>query len=67
MIEGATAGPVTPDWPLSVIGEPSYRRPMRIRIVDAFTDRPFHGNPAGVLLLDTAFPRTPGSSRSLPR
>ncbi|MFA7764234.1 PhzF family phenazine biosynthesis protein [Streptomyces sp. NPDC048723] len=29
---------------------------MRIRIVDAFTDRPFHGNPAAVLLLDTAFP-----------
>lgn len=30
---------------------------MRIRIVDAFTDRPFTGNPAGVLLLDTdAFP-----------
>ncbi|MHC5258293.1 PhzF family phenazine biosynthesis protein [Streptomyces sp. UC4497] len=28
---------------------------MRIRIVDAFTDRPFGGNPAGVLLLD-AFP-----------
>lgn len=27
----------------------------RIRIVDAFTDRPFTGNPAGVLLLD-AFP-----------
>lgn len=27
----------------------------RIRIVDAFTDRPFAGNPAGVLLLD-AFP-----------
>ncbi|QIY69727.1 PhzF family phenazine biosynthesis protein [Streptomyces sp. RLB1-33] len=25
---------------------------MRIRIVDAFTDRPFTGNPAGVLLLD---------------
>ncbi|MFR0353999.1 PhzF family phenazine biosynthesis protein [Streptomyces sediminimaris] len=25
---------------------------MRIRIVDAFTDRPFGGNPAGVLLLD---------------
>ncbi|GAA1947521.1 PhzF family phenazine biosynthesis protein [Streptomyces durmitorensis] len=25
----------------------------RIRIVDAFTDRPFAGNPAGVLLLDT--------------
>ncbi|MFF1923223.1 PhzF family phenazine biosynthesis protein [Streptomyces sp. NPDC058221] len=24
---------------------------MRIRIVDAFTDRPFYGNPAGVLLL----------------
>ncbi|MFJ3928480.1 PhzF family phenazine biosynthesis protein [Streptomyces sp. NPDC090022] len=29
---------------------------MRIRIVDAFTDRPFHGNPAGVLLLDREFP-----------
>ncbi|MEU0128347.1 MULTISPECIES: PhzF family phenazine biosynthesis protein [unclassified Streptomyces] len=27
---------------------------MKIRIVDAFTDRPFAGNPAGVLLLDTA-------------
>jgi len=25
---------------------------MRIRIVDAFTDRPFGGNPAGVVLLD---------------
>ncbi|ARP69166.1 PhzF family phenazine biosynthesis protein [Streptomyces pluripotens] len=29
---------------------------MRIHIVDAFTDRPFAGNPAGVLLLDDAFP-----------
>ncbi|MGW0883385.1 PhzF family phenazine biosynthesis protein [Streptomyces sp. NPDC002671] len=29
---------------------------MRIRIVDAFTDRPFAGNPAGVLLLDDGFP-----------
>ncbi|WP_432095779.1 PhzF family phenazine biosynthesis protein [Streptomyces sp. bgisy100] len=30
---------------------------MRIRIVDAFTDRPFTGNPAAVLLLDgDAFP-----------
>ncbi|MBW8739424.1 MAG: PhzF family phenazine biosynthesis protein [Streptomyces turgidiscabies] len=28
---------------------------MRIRIVDAFTDSPFAGNPAGVMLLD-AFP-----------
>ncbi|MFF0162635.1 PhzF family phenazine biosynthesis protein [Streptomyces sp. NPDC005263] len=28
---------------------------MRIRIVDTFTDRPFTGNPAGVMLLD-AFP-----------
>ncbi|MFJ6000395.1 PhzF family phenazine biosynthesis protein [Streptomyces sp. NPDC092370] len=27
---------------------------MRIRIVDAFTDRPFAGNPAGVLLLTDA-------------
>ncbi|MFJ6017025.1 PhzF family phenazine biosynthesis protein [Streptomyces sp. NPDC092952] len=26
---------------------------MRIRIVDAFTDRPFAGNPAGVLVLDS--------------
>ncbi|MGW7299738.1 MULTISPECIES: PhzF family phenazine biosynthesis protein [unclassified Streptomyces] len=26
---------------------------MRIRIVDTFTDRPFSGNPAGVLLLDS--------------
>lgn len=26
---------------------------MRIRIIDAFTDRPFGGNPAGVCLLDT--------------
>ncbi|GLX51134.1 oxidoreductase [Streptomyces hygroscopicus subsp. hygroscopicus] len=29
---------------------------MRIRIVDAFADRPFAGNPAGVLLLDEGFP-----------
>ncbi|MGW3355655.1 PhzF family phenazine biosynthesis protein [Streptomyces bungoensis] len=29
---------------------------MRIRIVDAFTDSPFAGNPAGVVLLDDAFP-----------
>ncbi|MFC9681568.1 PhzF family phenazine biosynthesis protein [Streptomyces sp. NPDC056948] len=27
---------------------------MRIRIVDAFTDRPFSGNPAGVMLLNDA-------------
>ncbi|MGH3802220.1 MAG: PhzF family phenazine biosynthesis protein, partial [Pseudonocardiaceae bacterium] len=26
---------------------------MRIRIIDAFTDRPFAGNPAAVCLLDT--------------
>ncbi|WP_030416372.1 PhzF family phenazine biosynthesis protein [Streptomyces sp. NRRL S-1448] len=32
---------------------------MRIRIVDAFSERPFAGNPAGVLLLDSdAFPET---------
>ncbi|EYT78049.1 MULTISPECIES: PhzF family phenazine biosynthesis protein [unclassified Streptomyces] len=35
---------------------------MRIRIVDAFTDRPFAGNPAGVLLLD-AFPEDPWLQR----
>lgn len=29
---------------------------MRIRIVDAFTDRPFAGNPAGVVLLADGFP-----------
>jgi PhzF family phenazine biosynthesis protein len=30
---------------------------MRIRVVDAFTDQPFAGNPAGVLVLDrAAFP-----------
>ncbi|MGW5927027.1 PhzF family phenazine biosynthesis protein [Streptomyces anulatus] len=29
---------------------------MRIRIVDAFTNRPFSGNPAGVLLLEGGFP-----------
>lgn len=34
-----------------------YALAMRIRIVDAFTDRPFAGNPAGVLLLDSgSFP-----------
>ncbi len=27
---------------------------MRIRIVDAFTDRPFAGNPAGVVVLDSS-------------
>ena len=27
---------------------------MRIRIIDAFTDRPFGGNPAAVCLLDDA-------------
>ncbi|EGX56683.1 oxidoreductase [Streptomyces zinciresistens K42] len=32
---------------------------MRIRIVDAFTDRPFAGNPAGVVLLD-GFPGPDG-------
>jgi PhzF family phenazine biosynthesis protein len=25
---------------------------MRIRVIDAFTDRPFRGNPAAVCLLD---------------
>ncbi|MFF5806674.1 PhzF family phenazine biosynthesis protein [Streptomyces sp. NPDC012746] len=29
---------------------------MRLRIVDAFTDRPFAGNPAAVLLLEDGFP-----------
>ena len=30
----------------------AYSWPMRIRIIDAFTDRPFAGNPAAVCLLD---------------
>ncbi|MFF2848209.1 PhzF family phenazine biosynthesis protein [Streptomyces sp. NPDC058001] len=38
---------------------------MRIRIVDAFTDRPFAGNPAGVLLLDA--PGSPATSGPQPR
>ncbi|MFE6485309.1 PhzF family phenazine biosynthesis protein [Streptomyces sp. NPDC057757] len=37
---------------------------MRIRIVDAFTDRPFAGNPAGVLLLGPSTP--PASPPSFP-
>lgn len=45
--------PVVANWPWA--GEP--RGPsvddMRIRIVDAFTHRPFAGNPAGVLILDS--------------
>lgn len=36
---------------------------MRLRIVDAFTDRPFAGNPAGVLLLDDGFPPDPWMRR----
>ncbi|MBM2621283.1 PhzF family phenazine biosynthesis protein [Actinoplanes sp. LDG1-06] len=37
---------------------------MRIRIVDAFTDRPFAGNPAGVVVLDrTEFPSDEWMSR----
>ncbi|MEU4241959.1 PhzF family phenazine biosynthesis protein [Actinoplanes sp. NPDC026619] len=33
---------------------------MRIRIVDAFTDQPFSGNPAGVVVLDSSlFPSFP--------
>ncbi|MFH9836298.1 PhzF family phenazine biosynthesis protein [Streptomyces sp. NPDC017201] len=34
---------------------------MKIRIVDAFTDRPFAGNPAGVVILDS--PAFPGADR----
>jgi PhzF family phenazine biosynthesis protein len=38
---------------------------MRIRVVDAFTDRPFAGNPAGVLLLDAPdAPETPNAPDS---
>lgn len=40
--------PVTPAFaPVTV-----YSSPMRIWIIDAFTDRPFAGNPAGVCLLE---------------
>ncbi len=45
-------GPPIPDWPWPAALCGPYGRLMRIRIVDAFTDRPFAGNPAGVLLLD---------------
>ena len=38
---------------------------MRIRVVDAFADRPFAGNPAGVCVLPAgAWPEEPGCSRS---
>src|SRR5690348_3402215 len=50
-----TSWPPSANWPCSAPSGTPYRRDMRIRIVDAFTDRPFSGNPAGVLLLD-AFP-----------
>jgi PhzF family phenazine biosynthesis protein len=37
---------------------------MRIRIIDAFTDRPFHGNPAAVCLLaGDAWPEQPWMQR----
>jgi predicted PhzF superfamily epimerase YddE/YHI9 len=32
----------------------SHSSPMRIRVIDAFTDRPFAGNPAAVCLLDSS-------------
>jgi PhzF family phenazine biosynthesis protein len=38
--------------PLDGSNATSYGSLMRIRIIDAFTDRPFAGNPAGVCLLD---------------
>jgi PhzF family phenazine biosynthesis protein len=45
-----TALPEPRPWAGSIA--PSYSSPMRIRIIDAFTGRPFAGNPAGVCLLD---------------
>jgi PhzF family phenazine biosynthesis protein len=36
---------------------------MRIRIVDAFTDRPFAGNPAAVVLLEPTAAEFPGDGR----
>ncbi len=51
-------GPGLANWPWPPAPRRPYRQGMRIRIVDAFTDRPFAGNPAGVLLLD-AFPDDP--------
>lgn len=56
MTHAGPAGPVVADWHLSTVAGESYGRRMRLRIVDAFTDRPFRGNPAGVLLLDGEFP-----------
>jgi PhzF family phenazine biosynthesis protein len=49
-----------------------YSRVMRIRIIDAFTDRPFAGNPAAVCLLDggrwpdEAWMRSVAAEMSLP-
>ncbi|MYY12268.1 PhzF family phenazine biosynthesis isomerase [Streptomyces sp. SID4919] len=36
---------------------------MRLRIVDAFTDRPFSGNPAGVVLLEPSEEAAAGTGR----
>jgi PhzF family phenazine biosynthesis protein len=44
---------VPPEVDLADAVAVSYSSSVRIRIVDAFTDKPFAGNPAGVCLLDT--------------
>ena len=54
-ISAPEIGPLNRNWPWSVGLGMAQHQGMRIRIVDAFTDRPFAGNPAGVLILD-AFP-----------
>jgi PhzF family phenazine biosynthesis protein len=50
-IAKAAIGPGGWTWTDAVA--PSYSSPVRIRVIDAFTDKPFAGNPAGVCLLDS--------------
>jgi len=49
---GEAGGPPASNWPWTRFARPAYRALMRIRVIDAFTDRPFAGNPAAVCLLD---------------
>ncbi len=51
-LPGRVTGPLVGNWHWTGAGGPAYCHTMRIRIIDAFTDRPFAGNPAAVCLLD---------------
>lgn len=48
----AEVSPISEDWLCEVTSVAAYARAMQIRIVNAFTDQPFGGNPAGIVLLD---------------